>query len=208
MKNILLLGDSIRLGYQEKAAELLGENIKIYAPSENCRFTKYALWGVQSWMAEFGNPKLDVVHFNTGIWDLHRCTADGENFTSPEEYRRDIRRLACQLKSYTDNVCFANIIPGGVGLDGEDELNALINTDADNIKVRLTSPSEEWNRNVRLYNNISEQVMFELGIPVNDMYSALISDTDKYISSDGIHPTEAGYNILAETVAKKIKEML
>ena len=46
MKNVLLIGDSIRLGYQKRVGELLGPNVKIYAPEENCRFAKYALWGI------------------------------------------------------------------------------------------------------------------------------------------------------------------
>ena len=208
MKNVLLIGDSIRLGYQALVGDLLGKNVRIYAPEENCRFTKFALWGMFSWIEGFGCPKIDAGHFNTGIWDLHRCTADGENFSSPEEYGRDIRRLAIQMKSYTEKVCFANIIPGGSGLDREEEINPLINTDAGFVKVRLTAPMNEWNADVVRYNRVSEAVMKDMGIPVNDMYSALAADTEKYIGADGIHPTAEGFELLAKMTAEKIEELL
>ena len=62
MKNVLLIGDSIRLGYQQQVAELLEDDIHIYAPEENCRFTKYCLWGMHAWMEAWGNPHIDLVH--------------------------------------------------------------------------------------------------------------------------------------------------
>lgn len=208
MKNVLLVGDSIRLGYEKKVAELLGPNVKVYSPDENCRFTKYALWGMFAWMEAMGNPKIDVGHFNAGIWDLHRCTADGQLFSSLEEYGRDIKRLAIQMKSYTDQVIFANIIPGGKGLDEGAKLNALINTNSDFVKVYLCDTMSNWNKDVVAYNKKSEAVMAEMGIPVNDMYSAILADTEKYISEDGIHPTEEGYDLLAQLTAARIEEKL
>ncbi len=62
MKTVVLIGDSLRLCYQSRVAELLGGDVKIYAPDENCRFTKYALWGMKLWMAGWGDPKPDVIH--------------------------------------------------------------------------------------------------------------------------------------------------
>lgn len=208
MKKVLLIGDSIRLLYEERVAELLGPNVKIYSPAENCRFTKYALWGMFEWMAQFGNPQIDAGHFNTGIWDLHRCTADGKIFSSADEYARDIRRLAMQMKSYTDNVIFANIIPGGKALDDYAPINALIKTYNNFVKVPLCAPMEEWNKDVAAYNKKAEAVMAEMGIPVNDMYSAILADTEKYIGEDGIHPTPDGCELLAQMTAARIEEML
>ena len=81
MKNVLLIGDSMRGLYQPRVTELLGEDVRVYAPEENCRYTKYALWGMYTYMEAWGHPKFDAIHWNTGVWDLHRCTADGEIFT-------------------------------------------------------------------------------------------------------------------------------
>ena len=208
MKNVLLIGDSIRLGYQSRVEKLLGKNVKVCAPEENCRYTKFALWGMFSWMEGFGNPKIDAAHWNTGIWDLHRCTADGQIFTPVDEYALYQHRMAVQMKSYTDNVIFANMTPGGKGLDAEDaRINALINTNPDFVPVHLTAPMREWNNDVKRYNAAAEEVMAQMNIPVNDFYSAIIADTEKYICSDGVHMTDEGYDLLAKMTAEKILEM-
>lgn len=208
MKNVLLVGDSIRLGYQKKLAKYLGPNVTIYAPEENSRFAKYALWGVYYWMEKFGNPKIDVGQFNAGIWDLHRATADGQIFTPIDEYARDMRRLALQMQYYSEKTIFANTIPAGKALDKRPELDALINSSSNAVKLSLVAPQDEWNRDIAAYNQKAESIMAELGIPVNDFYSAIFADTEKYIAGDGIHLTEEGYELLAQKTAEKILGLL
>lgn len=208
MINVLLVGDSIRLGYQSKVAELLGSDVKIYAPAENCRFTKFALWGMFAWMEEWGNPRIDAVHWNTGIWDLHRCTADGELFSSVDEYVRDNIRLARQMASYSDKLIWANIIPGGRGLDKMAGINALINTEPGMKKINLTDYQDKWNADVVRYNKAAEKALSEMGVHINDLYSLMAADTDRFISDDGIHPTGDGYDVLARKVADEISALI
>lgn len=208
MKNVILIGDSIRLGYQERVKELLGEDVKVYSPDENCRYTKYTLWGMFSWMEGWGNPTPDVIHWNTGIWDLHRCTADGEIFTPLDEYLEVNRRLAIQMESYCKNLIWATMTPGGKGLDRHEPINSLINTNAAAPRVYLTDYMEPWNADIRRYNEAAAKMMESRGIRVNDLYSAVAGDTDKYISDDGVHPTPEGYEVLAQKVAAEIKALL
>ena len=86
MKTVFLVGDSIRIGYQDRVRDLLGEDYTVYTVDENCRYTKFTLWGMFSWTEGLGMQHFDLIHWNTGIWDLHRATADGEIFTSLEDY--------------------------------------------------------------------------------------------------------------------------
>lgn len=208
MKTVILIGDSIRLGYQGRVRELLGEDVRVLSPDENCRYTKFTLWGMFSWMDSWGNPVPDVIHWNTGIWDLHRCTADGEIFTPLEEYLEVNRRLAIQMESYSKKLIWANIIPGGRGLDEHKPINSLINTDSTAPAVYLTDYMEPWNADVVRYNEATAKMMEERGIRVNDLYSVLAPDTDRFISGDGIHPTDEGYEALAQKVAAEIKALL
>ena len=208
MKNVVLIGDSIRLGYDKKVRELLGSNVQVFSPGENCRYTKFTLWGMYNWMASWGNPNIDVIHWNTGIWDLHRCTADGELFTPLPEYLETNRRLAIQMESYTKKLIWATIIPGGKGLDKHVPVNYLMNGDPNIAKVYLTDYMEPWNADVRRYNKAATELMRSRGIHVNDLYSVIDGKQDEYISADGIHPTDAGYTALAEKVAAEIRRML
>ncbi len=208
MKNVLLVGDSIRICYQTRVAELLGDGVRVYAPDENCRYTKYALWGMFTYMEAWGHPKFDVIHWNTGAWDLHRCTADGEIFTPLDEYINVNRRLAIQMESYCDKLIWATITPGNRHLDEQKAINSLINTDPNATKVFLADTMEKWNADVVRYNEAAIKLMTERGIKIDDLYSEIIVDTDRYISEDGVHPTAEGIEVLAQKVANSIREML
>ena len=205
MKNVVLIGDSIRLGYEKEVRELLGDDVQIFSPKENCRYTKFTLWGMFSWMESWGSPKVDLIHWNTGIWDLHRCTADGLLFTPLDEYVEVNRRLAIQMESYTKNLIWATIIPGGPALDKKMPVNSLINTDATAPKVYLTDYMDVWNADVRRYNEAATALMQSRGIRVNDLYSVVSENLEEYISDDGIHPSPSGYSALAKKVAAEIR---
>ena len=43
MKNVLLVGDSIRAGYDKSVRESLKNIANVYFPEENCRFASYVL---------------------------------------------------------------------------------------------------------------------------------------------------------------------
>ncbi len=66
MKKVMLIGDSIRLGYQAKVAELLGENTLVRGPSDNCRFSAYTLFNLSAWVPD---NDFDVIQWNNGQWD-------------------------------------------------------------------------------------------------------------------------------------------
>ncbi len=208
MKTVLLVGDSIRIGYQDRVRELLGENYTVYTIDENCRYTKFTLWGMFSWTEGMGIQHFDLIHWNTGIWDLHRATADGEIFTSLEDYVKENKRLYLQMKSYSDNLIWATIIPGGRQLDDQVKSNALINTDASHPKVFLCADQKTWNSDVRRYNDAAKKMYEENGVKINDLYAAVADNTDLYISDDGIHPSPAGYEVLAQQTAKIIRAQL
>lgn len=64
MKNVVLLGDSIRMYYQEKVKELLGEDYQVFYPEENCKFSTLTLNSLKTWFLDF--LKADIIHFNNG----------------------------------------------------------------------------------------------------------------------------------------------
>ena len=208
MKTVFLVGDSIRIGYQDRVRDLLGEDYTVYTVDENCRYTKFTLWGMFSWTEGLGIQHFDLIHWNTGIWDLHRAPADGEIFTSLEDYVKENKRLYIQMKSYSDNLVWATSIPGGRQLDDQVKSNALINTDATHPKVFLCADQKTWNNDVQRYNEAARKMYESNGVAINDLYAAVAGNTDLYISEDGIHPTPAGYEVLAQQTAAIIRQRL
>ena len=109
MKKVVLLGDSIRLiGYGNRVAEILGKEYEVWQPEDNCRFAKYTLRML------FDNKEqiegADVIHWNNGLWDSCDIFGDGL-FTSLDEYKKNMLRIADILLSYGKTVIFATTTP-------------------------------------------------------------------------------------------------
>ena len=54
MKNVLLLGDSIRTGYDKAVKRSLEPYANVYFPDENCRFASYLLRNLHEYNLEVG----------------------------------------------------------------------------------------------------------------------------------------------------------
>ena len=181
MIKVTLLGDSIRLvGYGTKVPELLGDEFEVYQPAENCRFAKYTLRGMWDWKEAMEGTR--IVHWNNGLWDCCNLFGDG-CFSSEDEYVSNMLRVAKILLSRYDKVIFATTTV----VRGENALNK--------------------NKIIDRYNKILVPKLEELGIIINDLYTTVVSDIDKFIrSDDNIHLTDEGIDICARQVAEIIKK--
>ena len=71
MKNVILIGDSIRMGYDKYVKNYLADSCEVYYPKDNCRFTQYVLRNTHAWVEESGfGEDTDLVHWNVGLWDV------------------------------------------------------------------------------------------------------------------------------------------
>ena len=78
MKKIVLLGDSIRMGYDKYVRKSLEGSAEVFYPAENCRFTFYLLRTLRDWVKNGDLPTdADVVHWNAGLWDMAVLYDDG-----------------------------------------------------------------------------------------------------------------------------------
>ena len=97
MKNILLIGDSIRLNYQPRTAELFEGKANVYGPADNCRNTHWTLMYLEKWLSEC--PKPDIIMWNNGCWDITRFNAaENKPLTSLETYLENTLRICNILK--------------------------------------------------------------------------------------------------------------
>ncbi|MBR3960963.1 MAG: SGNH/GDSL hydrolase family protein [Clostridia bacterium] len=186
MKNIYLIGDSIRFGangsdgYGMHVKEKLEGIANVYAPNENCRFAQYTLRYLHEWAASVPREEMDVVHWNNGLWDVLRINGD-EPLTDIETYGIMLKRVYKRIKQ---------LFP-----------KARI------IFALSTSVIEDWanpdfmryNSEIELYNKKAIEVMNELGVEVNDLYS-LSKTFDNSLHSDWVHFGVEGSNILADKV--------
>ena len=98
MKKIVLIGDSIRMGYDKYVKEALSDKAEVYYPDENCRFAEYVLRYAHEWKEHLGWPSdVDLVHWNAGLWDALELFGD-EPLTTLDYYENAIKRIDKRLR--------------------------------------------------------------------------------------------------------------
>ena len=98
MKNIVLYGDSIRMGYDKYVKEALSGEADVYYPSENCRFAVYTLRYIAEWKTKGGYPDdIDLVHWNAGLWDVTEMYGE-EPLTRIDAYADLILRIYKRIR--------------------------------------------------------------------------------------------------------------
>ena len=176
--NITCLGDSIRIQYTPRVKELLGEAFEIFAPTENCRYSKYTLRGLYEWRDSMKDSR--IVHWNNGLWDTCELFDDG-SFSTVEEYTANILRIADQLLKNHEVIIFATTTPVS--------------------PLNLRNHNEQISR----YNAAVVPKLQERGVIVNDLHSLVATDIDRYIRDDRIHLTDEGIELCAHAVADAIR---
>ena len=176
-----MLGDSIRLiGYGKPVAERLRDEFEVWQPEHNCRFAKHTLRGLWDWQRELAEA--DVIHWNNGLWDECDLFGDG-SFTPIEQYVEEMVRLAALLQKRTRVLIFATTTP-----------------------VREANP---YNKNSRIaaYNAALVPKLREMGVRINDLYTPLTLDVERYIRADDlIHLSEEGIALCTALVENAIRE--
>ena len=203
MKNLLLLGDSIRVGYCGFVKEILNGRANVFFPEDNCRFAQYTLRELQRWVADY--PEIDIVHWNNGLWDsahlsVSGCGDDGEAagvtmkpanvtadyrydeeaVTPPDIYEYMLNRVAVRIRQLCPEaeVIFATTTP-------------VIEEEATNIY--------RSNAEVDLYNDIARKVMQKHGIAVNELGDFARTLSKEY-RQDWVHYNADGNKLLAEEI--------
>lgn len=186
--NVLLVGDSIRMFYENDVKKRLGDEYEIYAPEENCRFSSYVLNSLRFWLANY--PKPDIIHFNVGLWDAAILYHEDGCFTKLSEYLENMQRILRELKKTGAKIIFATTTP------------------VSDEKVSLPGPMPPAHRNedIKRYNQAILDIFKDEDIVINDLFEKMYKDRDKFLSEDMIHPNEAGVKLLGRAVACAIKE--
>jgi hypothetical protein len=180
VKKVLLIGDSIRLGYEEEVKKELQGEYEVWGPEENCRFAKYTLRGMWDWAEPMKGSR--IVHWNNGLWDVCKLFGDG-HFSDKDEYVECMCRVAKILLSRHDKVIFATTTP-----------------------VTEQNPHNR-NEDIIAFNEALVPRLKELGVIINDLHALVYSNIDAYIrKDDNIHLTEEGIKVCAEQVARVIRE--
>ncbi len=193
LPRVLLIGDSISIGYTVPAREALRGKANVHRPLTNCGPTTRGLEGLSQWL---GDTDWDIIHFNWGLHDLKYLGPDGGNLANPKdsknhqqvpprEYEKNLRQLVSQLEKTNATLIWRNTTPVPDGSKGRVEGDAAT------------------------YNEIAERIMAEHGIEIHDMYSEVKPHMETLMLPNGnVHFTKEGSEKLGNDVADVITKAL
>lgn len=188
MQNVLLIGDSIRLFYQDEVKNMLGDTYTVYGPEENCRFSAYVFNSLRLWFKEFPIP--DIIHWNAGLWDTAILYPEDGCFTPLDEYIKNMGRILRELKKTGAKLVFSTTTP------------------VSDEKSDFPGPMPPAHRNTDIinYNNAVLEIFKNEDIIINDLHSIMYPDRHLLLLDDMIHPNDTGVKLLGQAVADAIKK--
>lgn len=188
MKRIVLIGDSIRMGYQETVRTELAGWADVWWPEQNGGTSENVLARLDEW-AIARDP--DVLHINCGLHDLKK------------DFGHDM--AAVPLARYADNV--RTILSRVTGETGATVVWALT-TPVNQAWHHKNKTFDRLETDVIAYNAVATEIARELGVVVNDLFAAVTSaGRDGLLLPDGVHFKPEGYVLLGKNVADCVKRV-
>jgi hypothetical protein len=191
LPNVLLIGDSISIGYTLPVRELLQGKASIFRPPINCQSTIRGLRLLDEWL---GDGEWSVIHFNFGLHDLKYIDESGQ-MIKPHEGTQQV-----PIETYESNL--------------NEIVRRLQKTKAELIWCS-TTPIPKLGSHGRIpgdderFNQAALRVADAHNLVTNDLHSfALGRDESIQQKTNNVHFSDQGYAILGTQVAKVIETVL
>jgi lysophospholipase L1-like esterase/dienelactone hydrolase len=190
LPRVVLVGDSIRLGYAPLVARRLEGKAVVVSPPANGGDSANVLAHIDEWGIR---AKPAVVHFNCGLHDLKVDRTSKQHQVSLDRYEAHLKEIVARLRKETSAaLVFANTTPI-----------------LDDRHARRGAAFDRSEADVQRYNAAAAAVMKGAGVPVDDLHGLVQQDgPEKLLAEDGTHYTPAGYERLAEAVADCVLRQL
>jgi len=189
VKKIVLVGDSIRMGYQAYVRKELSGLSDVWAPEQNGGNSTNIQKHLNEWII---SQAADVVHINCGLHDLKRDFGADETVIPLLQYQANLRDfLERTLQETQSTVVWATTTP------------------VNEIWHHQRKGFDRLESDVVAYNDVSVEVAQEFGVLINDLFQVIVdAGRDNYLSPDGVHFTADGCDLLGKSVVDYIKPLL
>lgn len=197
LPRILILGDSISMGYTHPVRLQLKGDFEVFRPKhedgkpENCQGTTNALIHLDRWL---GDQPWDLIHFNFGLHDLkHVHPETGKNSFNPKDpqqaepkiYKKNLLAIVETLKTTGAKLVFATTTPYPTPVDGP---------------FRMAGEALK-------YNKIAIRIMEKEDIAINDLYAFVKPQMQEIMIPKNVHFLDHGNEVLGKEVARVIREV-
>lgn len=193
LPRVLLIGDSISIGYTVDVRKLLAGKANVHRIPGNAQTASYGSDMLPDWL---GDKKWDVIHFNWGLWDLAYRNPDaktqgkrdkikGKISATPEQYRISLEKNLALLKQTGAKLIWCATTPVPEGEIGRHAGDAV------------------------KYNKVAAEVMNKHDVIINDLHAhASLKLPQIFVRPGDVHFTQEGSAYLAEKVATEILKIL
>ncbi len=197
---VLILGDSISMGYTPFVKQTLVDEAFVVRPmsnhrnAQNCQGTLFGIEQIDRWLS-IGGGEWDVIHFNFGLHDLKHVDPETRKNSSdpqhpeqspPDRYAEQLREIVGKLKATGAKLIFATTTPvpeGGVRPFRD-----------------VAAPQR--------YNEIARRVMEENDVAINDLFAFANERLGEIQKPIDVHFTREGSQAFAEQVVQHIRAAL
>ena len=182
---LALIGDSIRMGYQETVRRELEPGVRVRSPEPNGGHSRNVLAHLDEWVLD--RPP-DVAHVNCGLHDLAKEFDSGLARVPLEEYRGNVARILERLQAAGIRPVWATITP------------------VDETLHHRNKGFDRFEADVDAYNEAALEAAAAAEVAVNDLFGVVESaGRARLLRDDGVHFTDEGSRLLGETVAAFVR---
>ena len=188
LPRVLILGDSISIGYTLPLRDALRGIANVHRPPEGCGHTAKGLEYLEAWL---GDGRWDVIHFNFGLHDIKYTAGgtlamppEGKQAVRPEQYAQNLETIVTRLEKTGAQLIWRPTTPVPDGAMG-----------------RLGSDAKK-------YNALAAAIMSRHGIAVDDLNPLIRSGKVGRTAPDNVHFGKKGSRLLARRIAGTIKKVL
>lgn len=183
LPQVLLIGDSISMGYTLPVRETLKGRANVHRIPQNGASSGYGVQRLDAWL---GEGRWDVIHFNFGLHDA-KLPPEGTRHSPPDVYEKNLRELVKRLKATGAKLIWASSTPipnGGV-----------------------LAPNRRFG-DIDHYNAIAAKVMKENGVAINDLNAAIAPHVKEHQKPMDVHFLDSGSGLLAKRVSEAVVRAL
>lgn len=193
LPDVLIIGDSISIGYTVPVRDALQGTANVFRPGTNCGDTRKGLEQLDAWL---GDRKWAVIHFNWGLHDLaYRSPkvrldkVNGAQSVPIEQYKENLEKLVVRLKQTGAVLIWAST-----------------------TRVPENEPGRIPGDEIK-YNAAAAEIMKRHGVQINDLHALTAGFSTELSAGAGkgagnVHYTKEGSGLLARQVSWVIRKAL
>ena len=191
-KNVLIVGDSISIGYTPFVVKALQSQVNVEHNEGNGGSTVRGIQKIEQWI---GGKQWDVILFNFGLHDLVYADSarkydvvNGKVSVPLEQYKKNLSQIVAKLRETTATLIFINttMVP------------------ENSVGRKVEDPAK--------YNEAAAEIMKQNGIKVIDLYTLSLkvhpANFPPKSNSSNVHYSESGYEQLATPIIEAIRKAL